>query len=196
MADATCSIPGCDGTVIARGWCGKCYARWRRNGDPTLIHAADAVERRFWAKVNKNGPVPEYRPDLGPCWLWTVYLRPNGYGAFRWQGHGQHAHRCAYELLVGPIPEGMVPDHLCRVPACVKAIANEQGPAHLEIVTPLENARRGTAGWVNRAKTHCPQGHPYDEANTYRSPSGRRVCRACQRKASRESKRRTRAQGR
>jgi hypothetical protein len=193
MADATCSIPGCDGPVIARGWCGRCYARWRRNGDPTLRQAADAAERRFWAKVDKHGPIPEYRPDLGPCWLWTAFINPKGYGQF-YLGRPMHAHRAAWMLFVGPIPDGMVPDHLCRVRHCVKAIPDEYGPAHLEVVTGLENALRGTVGWVGRWKTHCPQGHPYDEANTYRSPRNRRICRTCQQKASREYERRKRAQ--
>ena len=70
--------------------------------------------------------------------------------------------------------DGLEIDHLCRRRGCAQ-------PLHLEPVTGLENMRRGIVGRVNRAKTHCPQGHPYDEANTHQSRSGRRNCRACAR---------------
>jgi len=100
------------------------------------------------------------------CWLWTGYINPNGYAMFgrRW------AHRVAYEFFVGPIPEGLELDHLCRVPACVN-------PAHLEAVTHRENMRRAPA--TNR--TVCPGGHPYDESNTHITKAGKRHCRACDR---------------
>jgi hypothetical protein len=84
-----------------------------------------------------------------------------------------------WELLVGPLPGwpgGLIPDHLCRVSNCVKVIADETGPAHLELVTQRENMRRGIKGELT---THCPWGHPYDEANTYVDKNGHRNCRAC-----------------
>jgi hypothetical protein len=89
------------------------------------------------------------------------------------------AHRFAYELLVGPIPEGLELDHLCRNHACVN-------PAHLEPVIHVENIRRGDTdaqGRCNRDKTHCPAGHPLDEANTYHNPHGWRACRTCNRES-------------
>jgi hypothetical protein len=118
-------------------------------------------EERFWAKVRKTET----------CWLWTATLNNQGYGEF---GSLGLAHRFAYELLVGPIPEGLTLDHLCRQPACVR-------PDHLEPVTHRENVRRGE-GWSGRnaRKTHCPQGHAYDEANT-RWYHNQRNCRACDR---------------
>lgn len=107
------------------------------------------------------------------CWLWTGYVDRDGYGR---QNEGRLAHRLMYEALVGPIPEGLTIDHLCRVRHCVN-------PAHLEPVTLRENVLRGYGLGGNQARrTHCPQGHPYDEENTYKAPgSRRRYCRACQR---------------
>jgi hypothetical protein len=102
------------------------------------------------------------------CWLWTAKLSPDGYGQIRERGKHKQAHRVAYELHRGEIPAGLQIDHLCRVRHCVN-------PDHLEPVTQLENARRGHY----RMRTHCPQGHAYDETNTYIRPNGRRTCRAC-----------------
>lgn len=96
------------------------------------------------------------------------------------------AHRVAYELVVGPIPDGLQLDHLCKVRKCVN-------PAHLEAVTCGENIRRGDTGKaaaeVQSSKTHCPQGHPYSGDNLahYRGRHGRRyrACRICRREAMR-----------
>jgi hypothetical protein len=142
------------------------------------------LEERFWPKVDKHGPIPEHRPELGPCWVWLAACDPHGYGLIGLGGgdggHGR-AHRVAHELLVGPIPKGLEPDHLCRVHPCVKAIADEFGPAHLELVTRRENLLRGeTIAAQHAAKTHCPQGHPYDEVNTYMCRNTRQ-CRQCSR---------------
>ncbi len=138
---------------------------------------------RFWPKVDKHGPVPAARPELGPCWIWTGGRIPTGYGHFsKTQLPGTLvrrilAHRWAYEELIGEIPEGLEMDHLCRNHACVN-------PAHLEPVTRRVNVLRGIAGDVNgsrqRAKTHCPQGHEYTPENTW-SGNGHRQCRTCDR---------------
>ncbi len=89
-------------------------------------------------------------------------------------------HRRAYEILVGRIPDGLVPDHLCRVRHC-------WNPQHIELVTHGENIRRGDHH--ERRKTHCPAGHAYDDANTGWRDRGRglksRCCRACRREYSR-----------
>jgi hypothetical protein len=129
------------------------------------------VEERFWAKVNKDGPIPAHRPELGSCWLWTAATDRKGYGVFRLAGKLIKAHRVAYELIIGPFPAGLLPDHCCRNHGCVN-------PAHLEPVTNRENMRRGIKGALT---THCPAGHAYDAANTYRDPRGRRHCRLCER---------------
>lgn len=111
-----------------------------------------------------------------PCWLWEGCKGIDGYGSMRFKGKPRRVHRVAYELWKGPIPEGLQLDHLCRVRACCN-------PAHLEPVTCKENVRRGDQGKyraeINHAKTHCPSGHPYDEANTYYYKN-QRICRACQ----------------
>lgn len=167
-----CSVPTCAQPVYARGWCRFHWTRWSERGtlDDPIIPTA---EQRFWPKVDKNGPIPEYAPQLGPCWLWKSGLNVGGYGAFQ-VGRGKRAaHRFSYELLVGPIPVGLQLDHLCRVTACVN-------PAHLEPVTCRENLLRGETWQArNAAKTHCPQGHPYDAANTVTEISGSRSCRTC-----------------
>ena len=144
---------------------------------PTLRMPKLSVEQRFWAKVDKDGPVPDYRPELGPCWSWAAGRNGCGYGTFRAGGRMVYAHRFAYELLVGPITPGLQVDHLCRARNCVN-------PAHMEPVTQQENFERGLGpmaiGRWQRAKTHCPAGHSYDVANIYWY-KGRRYCRPCHR---------------
>ncbi len=143
------------------------------------------VKERFWSKVNKDGPVPEYRPELGPCWLWTAGLGSKGYGCFFMDGRSVNAHRVSFEWVNGPIPQGLQPDHLCRVHPCVR-------PSHLEAVTPRENLMRGeTLAAANVLKTHCPLGHPYSEQNTKIDfKRGICYCRTCCNEATKSWKRR------
>ncbi len=122
------------------------------------------LPERFWAKVNKTET----------CWLWTGAHTPLGYGRF---SVGQHrlvcAHRWAYEAVLGPIPEGLVIDHLCRVPACVN-------PSHLEPVTTRINNLRGIGYTAQRAaQTQCVNGHDFTVENTYVRPNRTRDCRRC-----------------
>ncbi|KKN34512.1 hypothetical protein LCGC14_0793070 [marine sediment metagenome] len=139
---------------------------------------------RFWDKV-RIGAIPDYRPDLDPCWEWTGAIGFWGYGNF---GNGRRndgrcktvrAHRWAYEHLVGPIPQGLELDHLCRNHACVNYL-------HIEAVTRRENLLRGdTFAAVNARKTHCLRGHPFNDENTYhRSDRRGRQCRICKSEAS------------
>lgn len=83
------------------------------------------------------------RPDLGPCWPWVGRQNRNGYGRVYLKGQEPVAHRAVYECLVGPIPEGLVLDHLCRRRNCV-------APLHLEPVTIQENTLRGKAKLFGR----------------------------------------------
>lgn len=136
---------------------------------------------------------PEYTVTDEGCWVTHRKPAPNGYvkqtirvalGEYRWV----HQHRHFYEKYVGPIPKGLELDHLCRNPLCCN-------PAHLEPVTHAENVRRGKAGENNRAKTCCPSGHPYNEANTRLNPRGNRECRICRNEGKRRRRLRRRQQG-
>jgi hypothetical protein len=131
--------------------------------------------RRFWSKVAL--------PNEQGCMLWLASCQPSGYGQISIGGTMRLAHRVSYQLAYGPVPDGLVTDHLCRVRHCV-------APEHFEAVTSAENVRRGILGLRNRNRTHCPAGHPYDEANTRVRANGWRDCRACD--VARESARRER----
>lgn len=132
---------------------------------------------RFWDKVKKTET----------CWLWTAALSLDGYGRFQLDGGPRLAHRVAYQLQVGPIPEGLQLDHLCRVRNCVN-------PAHLEPVSHQENCARGINAQTE--KTSCPRGHKYVTENTYIDPRGWRGCRECRRRSRREFEARGRQRGR
>lgn len=266
MTNATCSVPGCDRPVRARGWCNKHWQRWREHGDPEIVqtpHDGCSIEgcdrphwgngwcnlhytrwrnhgdplwepprhqnrgatcqaeepcdnpahtkglcknhyyrwrthgvtgpvpgtspaERLWANTDKNGPIPEHRPDLGPCWVPAGDFQEGTYGYIWVDGRNVGAHRLAYELEVRPIPGGLVIDHLCRNPPC-------RNPAHLEPVTDQVNILRGIGPAArNAVKTECDQGHEFTEANTYITPDGGRDCKACGVVRRRASRRRTR----
>ena len=87
----------------------------------------------FWSRVEKDGPVPAHRPDLGPCWMWTGGSMTNsGDGRVMHNGKRDGAHRVSWELAHGPIPPGMWVLHHCDVPGCVN-------PAHHFLGTQTEN---------------------------------------------------------
>jgi DNA modification methylase len=119
------------------------------------------------------------RVDKNGCWVWTGGTNGYGYGAVRVGSRLVGTHRYIYEQVMGPIPEGLELDHLCRNRAC-------GNPSHVELLTSAENIWRGLAGQYLADRTHCPQGHPYEEVNTYIDPGGRRYCRTCRRDAQRE----------
>jgi len=144
---------------------------WKSNM-PNQYTEKNAPIVRFWQKVEIQ--------DNG-CWEWMGNINWKGYGGLRFNGRWVKAHRFAYELLVGPIPEDLQIDYLCRNRRCVN-------PAHMELVTTQENTRRGIHR--NSVKTHCSHGHPFDLFNTYfqRNKEGVicRVCRACHRERARK----------
>jgi hypothetical protein len=124
------------------------------------------LETRIRARIGKADP------STG-CIPWTGEAFGNGYGLLAIVRNGKRvrrrAHRLVYELLVGPIPEGLTLDHLCRNRICVNT-------AHLEPVTQAINSERA-AGWV---AGRCRRGHELTDANIYVAPkSGKRQCRAC-----------------
>lgn len=127
---------------------------------------------RFTTKVNKAGPIPTSKPELGPCWLWKgADHNSKGYGRVTVSRQRYLAHRYAYRLWVGALVDGMEIDHLCQNTRCVN-------PGHLEQVTAEEHARRSDQGAYQRRKTHCPADHAYTAENT-RLDGSRRHCRAC-----------------
>lgn len=131
--------------------------------------------QRFWDRVDKNGPIPENNPQLGPCWQWKGTI-DQGYGKM-WSVEQKHlaAHRWYYEYVNGPIPEGKEPDHLCRNRACVNL-------AHIEIVTKRENIVRGVGPTaINAAKKICINGHLLERSNLveYQLKQGVRECETC-----------------
>lgn len=129
--------------------------------------------RRLLAKV---------RSDQRGCWLWLGHTGTQGYGVAYTRPAGKNkahsAHRVVYEYLVGPIPEGLQLDHLCRVRNCVN-------PDHLEPVTNRENTIRGIAAEVNARRyaemAACNNGHPRSPENVRLTEHGHRECRACSR---------------
>lgn len=158
VVKGTCTIDGCERGLWARGLCSRHYnnARYARTLDRLT------TQDKFWAKVNRGID--------DQCWLWAAAKR-DGYGIVRISGRLRNAHRVSYEWLIGPIPEGLELDHLCRVRACVN-------PAHLEPVTREENLARSPT--INANKTHCIHGHEFTAENTYRTPStNQRMCRIC-----------------
>jgi hypothetical protein len=135
---------------------------------------------RFWAKVEKNDG----------CWLWRGATAGGRlkYGRFvRTAGRGtMQAHRFSFMVAFGWLPTRGVVAHKCDTPLCVR-------PDHLMAMTQAENVRdmiakgraRNPLAEAHSAKTHCVNGHAFDEENTYVTPSGARYCRACGRESHR-----------
>lgn len=104
-----------------------------------------STAERFWSKVNKTDT----------CWLWTAGMARDGYGFFWHDGKNRGAHRIAYSLANGPIPEGLLIDHACGVRSCVN-------PSHLRLADKSKNAENltkiradNTSGF--RGVTFCKQ---------------------------------------
>lgn len=146
----------------------------------------DKKDQETICKIMNNILFSVERLDDQPCWLWDMSCTTGGYGQLFYRGRNSYSHRVAYELLKGPIPEGLQLDHLCRNRSCCN-------PAHLEPVTSRENSLRGMCYEILRAKTHCKHGHEFTPENTRRHKNGGgRYCRICSNAASMERKRRMR----
>lgn len=131
------------------------------------------LEQRFWKNANRA-------ENTESCWLWQGSTTADGYGNLgtvllsKGKMKVEKAHKVAWKLLIGPLPEApLILDHLCRNRACVN-------PWHLDPVTWRENVRRGNAfAGINARKTHCINGHEFDEANTILFGNNWRRCRTC-----------------
>lgn len=108
------------------------------------------------------------------CLVWIGATNSKGYGLVTVEGTQHLAHRVAYEAEYGPIPEGHVLDHLCRVRNCVN-------PTHLQPVTIAENNRRGRAAASLAVGDTCTNGHLIGEPDLYTRSSGLTECRICRR---------------
>lgn len=161
-----------------------------RKGEPRRFRKGHRIttpwQDNFWKYVTRGGPKD--------CWEWLGSKTDDGYGVFHvrrlTEAWNKGAHRVAYELLVGPIGEGLTLDHTCVNTSCIN-------PAHLEPVTQRENLLRGnTVNAINAAKTHCINGHAFTVENTYIRPDdGTRMCKECGRDSQRKYQRRLAARG-
>lgn len=178
-----CSVKDCARIASTRGMCSKHYQQLRKGQipGPSRIRGPTPIPLldRLWARVNKDGPIPEYAPHLGNCWFW-LGAKTEGYGCITvTSGHLALVHRLTYVEARGPIPNDLVLDHLCRIRHCCR-------PSHLEAVTYGENNRRGFgSSGLNAKKTHCKWGHAFSLENTKRTEAGTRRCLTCRQEYSR-----------
>lgn len=119
-----------------------------------------------------NRCIPE--PNSG-CWLWLGATAANGYGHIRYNHKLHTVHALSYQVAGGILLPGEVGDHLCRVPGCIN-------PMHIEAVSPSENVLRGLRGTLRPIRTHCPNGHSYEDETRYEY-GGATFCRQCGRNA-------------
>lgn len=171
-----CEFPGCNLSHWAKGLCCGHYGQ----------HQAGKQLRSLFETIRPAGSPPRIpfvetpcdNPTLeGPCHVFTGGLTGRGYGQITINNKPVAVHRYVWERDVGPIPDALVIDHQCRNRACCNV-------NHLRVVTMKVNLTENVVGscWqLLKARTHCPQGHPYDEENTWISKTGGRGCRTCNR---------------
>ncbi|MFB7677856.1 HNH endonuclease signature motif containing protein [Kitasatospora purpeofusca] len=172
-----CSSPIEQASAAVRLYCStQCRSRAAYLARKAGLHLRPrhSSEERFAALIDVSGPLSLLKGAPGRCHLWTGCTTASGYGKFKLGGKTVRAHRFAYQQRHGPIMDGLVVDHLCRVPLCVNV-------AHLEAVTNRENILRGTGtSALNARMTHCSNGHPLTFV------SDQRRCVTCRTARSRE----------
>lgn len=144
---STCSFDGCNRPRKTMTWCHPHYKQYWRGEELRPLRIRQPIEQRFWDKVSA--------PSVTGCREWTAARGDRGYGQFFRDGRRVPAHRVAWELTNGPIPPGMVIDHLCANHGCVN-------PEHLRVVTQGQNLQHLT---VSRSdNTSGVRGVTWDKA--------------------------------
>jgi hypothetical protein len=137
--------------------CRGCYGQVLSAGGAQVWAMRGSPGERFAPRVDTAGPIPAGAEHLGRCWLWTGAVTDHGYGVLRVEGQVMYAHRWAWVQQNGPVPDGLVLDHLCHVAGecaggdgcahrrCVRV-------SHLAAVTTRENVLRGSSPLADRLR--------------------------------------------